>query len=58
MSLFNWRTLALLTAARLAVAGGEKRDAPAFDVFQYVNPLIGTENGGETLPISTRKDVS
>jgi hypothetical protein len=43
---YNWRILVLgvLAAAGTGAEGSlEKRD---FDVFQYVDPFIGTINGG------------
>ena len=45
---FNFKTLAGLALALPLVFGlpAEKRD---FDVFNYINPLIGTTNGGESL---------
>ena len=45
MRLFNGKSLSTLALAGQAVIGleVEKRE---FDVFQYVDPLIGTANGG------------
>jgi hypothetical protein len=45
MRLFNGKSLSTLALASQVVIGleVEKRD---FDVFKYVDPLIGTANGG------------
>ena len=45
MRLFNGKSLSTLALASQVVIGleVEKRE---FDVFQYVDPLIGTANGG------------
>ena len=45
MSYLNFKSLARLALALPVVIGSpaEKRD---FDVFNYINPLIGTTNGG------------
>jgi len=39
----NWSTLALATQIVVGVEVGENN----FDVFQYVDPLIGTSEGGK-----------
>ncbi|PQE10463.1 alpha-12-mannosidase subfamily protein [Rutstroemia sp. NJR-2017a BBW] len=50
---YNWRVLILgvLAATGTGAEGSlEKRD---FDVFQYVDPFIGTINGGHVFPGAT-----
>lgn len=48
MFIFSFKPLAGLALAQAVVSGSttEKRD---FDVFDYINPLIGTNNGGKQL---------
>jgi predicted alternative tryptophan synthase beta-subunit len=45
MRLFNGKSLSTLALASQVVIGLEV-EKRAFDVFQYVDPLIGTANGG------------
>ena len=51
MHLFNRKALSALVLSGQAVIGlqVEKRE---FDVFQYIDPLIGTANGGSDHVIS------
>lgn len=45
MRLFNGKSLSALALANQLVIGLEV-EKRGFDVFQYVDPLIGTANGG------------
>jgi hypothetical protein len=46
MRLFNRKSLSTLAFASQLVIGLEVKKGE-FDVFQYIDPLIGTANGGE-----------
>ena len=46
MRLFNIKNLGKLALASQVVVGLEV-EKRAFDVFQYIDPLIGTSEGGE-----------
>jgi hypothetical protein len=51
MRLFNQKTLATLAmAGQLAI--GTQAEKTDFDVFQYIDPLIGTANGGRRSKIA------
>ena len=45
MKVFSSQSVGALTLAAQAVNGVEVKNG--FDVFKYVDPLIGTSNGGE-----------
>lgn len=47
MRLFSSKNLSAATLATQVVLGGHPEEAK-FDVFKYVDPLIGTSEGGET----------
>jgi hypothetical protein len=47
MRLFTSKNLSAIALATQAVVGTEV-EQKGFDVFKYVDPLIGTSEGGET----------
>ncbi|KAM3087820.1 hypothetical protein ACMFMG_001890 [Clarireedia jacksonii] len=50
---YNWRILILGILAATRTAAGDSLEKRDFDVFQYVDPFIGTINGGHVFPGAT-----
>lgn len=46
MNSFKWKALAGLLHV-LSTVGSSKTEKRDFDVFEYVDPLIGTDSGGK-----------
>jgi hypothetical protein len=49
MCRFKSGLLAALSLSISCVLGSERLEERAFDVFDYIDPLIGTINGGEMI---------
>ena len=58
MRLFTPKNLSAIVLATQVVVGGEVQQID-FDVFKYVDPLIGTSEGGDiqTRPATSRSDL-